>query len=64
MKLNGRLLKLAAGKLPRENTGMFAVKEIKLVYIVTEGNSLAKIDLQRELDRVYFFIDCSCKSWC
>ena len=33
---------------------MFVVKEIKLVYIVTEGNGLAKIDLQKELDRMYF----------
>ena len=64
MKLNGRLLKLAAGKLHRENTGMFVVKEIIRVYIVTEGNGLAKIDLQKELDRMHFFVDCSCKSWC
>ena len=52
---DGRHLELVAGKLPREKTGRFNVKEMKLMYIATEGPNLPKINLQKQLDTTCSF---------
>lgn len=58
---DGRVLELVSAKLPRENRGMFSVKEMKLKYIAIEiedghnDNNLPKINLQTELDKLCSF---------
>ncbi|KAL7543918.1 hypothetical protein ACHAXR_013297 [Thalassiosira sp. AJA248-18] len=52
---DGRRLELVAGKLPREKTGKFNVKEMKLTYIASEGTNLPKIDIQAQLGRLALF---------
>mmetsp|Transcript_10202 Transcript_10202/g.22683 ORF Transcript_10202/g.22683 Transcript_10202/m.22683 type:complete len:1127 (-) Transcript_10202:57-3437(-) len=52
---DGRLLELVSAKLPREKCGRFNVKEMKLMYIATEGPNLPKINLQTQLNRLCSF---------
>lgn len=52
---DGRRLELVSAKLPTEKCGRFNVKEIKLMYVATDGPNLPKINLQSELNKLCSF---------